>query len=397
MLEKSIQRFFQETADRELPQSRVSIQRALQQGRARLRRRRLARAVGAPLVAASAALAVALAGALPSGSLGHSRPQTHGNSKFAGGAFNPSYLAINFGWLPKGTTVAGGQTSPGEEAISAFTKRADWLFTAYARDMCHAMMAERRFSCSPAVWPEPPGVPSAVSITGRGPVIDGHRSLWLSVGAPRSARLLTLVWEYAPNAWALVQNLWGQKGTATAVRIARGAEFGQHISFRFAARFTSLPPGWRIVGLYFDSQNGRLPAGVYLARAYSIARLRAISPATPDNLGTYDVLDVPVLTIVPVIPDSTGCLFVAPKQEKYTRLTIHGYRLTLGDLLQRGRHGHVRSDLDLCDAHADGVSVDISEIGLGAHPHLALSPDQLMERMQLLGNNPANWVANPLP
>jgi hypothetical protein len=396
MLEQSLRKLFEQQAEVEPPPGLITVASVLRQGRLR-RRRHLIGAAGTPVLAAVAVAAIALTGALPSGSLGHSGPQTHGNGEFAGGAFDPSYLAINFSWLPKGTTVTGGQTSPGEETISAYAKRADWLLTAYARNMCHAMMTERRFSCSPTVWPEPPGSPSAVSITGRGPVIDSHRSLWLSVGAPHTVPRLTLVWEYAPNAWALVQNWFGPSGAATAVRIARTAEFGQHIPFRFAARFTSLPPGWRIVGLYFGSQNGRLPAGVYLATGYSIARLRKISPATPDNLGTYDVLGVPVLSVVPVIADSTGCLFVAPKQEKYTRLTIQGYRFTLGNLLQRGRHGHVRSNLDLCDAHADGMSVDISEIGVGPQPHLALSPTQLMERMQLLGNDPAGWVTNPLP
>jgi hypothetical protein len=134
-----------------------------------------------------------------------------------------------------------------------------------------------------------------------------------------------------------------------------------------------------------------------LATSYSIARLRTISPATPDNLGNYTTPDEPFLTVIPVIPGSQGCLFIEPRLEKLTRLTIHGCRLTLGDLLQHGRHGHVRSNLDLCGAHADGLSVDVSEIGVGTHPRLALSPAQLMERLQLLGSNPANWVTSPLP
>ncbi|HEY2075401.1 MAG TPA: hypothetical protein VGH53_03605 [Streptosporangiaceae bacterium] len=43
------------------------------------------------------------------------------------------------------------------------------------------------------------------------------------------------------------------------------------------------------------------------------------------------------------------------------------------------------------------MSVDVAEIGVGAHPHLAMSPLQLMERLQLLGTKPADWVTNHMP
>ena len=56
-----------------------------------------------------------------------------------------------------------------------------------------------------------------------------------------------------------------------------------------------------------------------------------------------------------------------------------------------------RVTLTSCGAPVDGLSVNIDELGVGAHPHLGLSPMQLMERMQLLGTNPADWVTNPLP
>jgi hypothetical protein len=387
MVEQSLRELFEQQAEVEPPPGRVTVAAVVRQGRLR-RRRYLMGAAGAPVLAAVAVAAIALTGALPAGTLGRGSPQAGGQRALVGGAFDPSYLAINFGWLPKGTRASGGVTSPGAETLSAFTTNESWILTAYARGGCHVMTAER-FRCPPAV---------SQSITGRGPVIDGHRSLWLSVSVPRTVPQLALAWEYAPDAWARVTKESGASLSfaGTAARIARGAEFGQHIPVRFAARFTSLPRGWRIVGLYFDSQNGRLPAGVYLASGYMLARPQTISAATPDNLGDYTT-DEPYLTILPVIPDSAGCRFIGPeRQEKYTRMVIHGYRFTLGDL-QSGTHGHVRSNLDLCDAHADGLSVNVSEIGAGAHPHLALSPTQLMERLQLLGNNPASWVTNPLP
>jgi hypothetical protein len=389
MLEQSLRKLFEQQSEVEPPPGRVTVAAVLRQGRLRRRRHRIA-AAGTPALAAVTVAAIALAGALPSGNARQSSPLAGGRGGLVGGAFDPSYLAINFGWLPKGTRAMGGGTSPGEETLSAYAKNESLIFTAYAPDGCHVLTAERRFQCPPA---------ASLSITGRGPVIDGHRSLWLSVSAPLTVPQLSLAWEYAPDAWAVVTNEFGASpgGAATVARVARGAEFGQHIPVRFAARFASLPRGWRIVGLNLDSQNGSLPAGVYLASGYTLARLQTISPATPDNLGDYTTPDEPVLTVVPVIPDSEGCVFIGPqREEKYTRMVINGYRFTLGDL-QSGTHGHVRSNLDLCDAHADGLSVNIAEIGAGAHPNLALSPTQLMERMQLLGNNPAAWVTNPLP
>jgi hypothetical protein len=60
------------------------------------------------------------------------------------------------------------------------------------------------------------------------------------------------------------------------VRIARAVKYGQHIAVRFAARFTSLPRGWRIGGLLLARDDG-----VYLASTYAIVRVRTIRPTTP--------------------------------------------------------------------------------------------------------------------
>jgi len=76
MLEKSIERLLHQIADQEQPQSQVSIRRALNDGRVRLRRRRLIAAVGTPAFAAAAVLAIVLPSvSLPAGSHG-GRPQS---------------------------------------------------------------------------------------------------------------------------------------------------------------------------------------------------------------------------------------------------------------------------------------------------------------------------------
>ncbi|HTZ93586.1 MAG TPA: hypothetical protein VMB74_14420 [Streptosporangiaceae bacterium] len=399
MLEQSLRKLFQQQAEQAPPPGRVTVAQVLRQGRLRRRRHRIG-AVGAPVLAASAALAVALSGALPSGILGRTGPQAVGYGRLAGGAFDPSYLAIMFGWLPKDTVVAGGMTSPAHEQIAANpTRRENWALNAYPRDVCHAITAERRFRCWPGMFP----AHSTISITGRGPLIEGHGSWWLSGSSPGTApRWLGLAWTYAPHAWAIVQNAFGLSGAATAVRIARGAEFGQHIAFRFASRFTSLPRGWQIIGLDFsgdyDAANG-IPAGVYLAEDYNIADPGTISQATlqQGNFGTTSP-DVPYISVNPVITGTQHCVVVnGTKTIAVTtrHVTIHGYRFVSQQ--QTPKHGHVQSYLSLCGGNVDGLTVNVDELAAGVHPHLALPPLQVMERLQLLGANPADWVTNPLP
>jgi hypothetical protein len=389
MLEQSIERFFREMADKEQPQSKISIQQALREGRTRLRRRRLLRAVGTPALAAAAVLAIAVSGTgLPAGS-GSASPQVGEYGKLVGGAFDPSYLAIGFGWLPAGYSVTSGETSPGADTLYAYRAGGYNLsLWVYARNACHLMPARRRLACVLV------GSGSGQLIARRGPVIDNHASWWLADLAGQS----TLAWEYAPESWAVVSAVsmpTSSAGAASMVRIARAVEYGQHVPVRFASRFTSLPRGWRIVALTFDVNNdgaGRLPAGVYLASSFSIARLRTISPA--NSPGLISSPNVPSIAVIRV-RRQYQCNPLAGGKTRH--VTIHGYLFLLSDLLQPGTHGEVLSELALCRGHIDGLAATVFEAGVGTHPRLVFPPTEVMERLQLLGSKPANWVTNPLP
>ncbi len=385
MLEESVERAFQEMADQVQPHSRISIQQALREGRTRLRRRRLTRAVGAPLVAASAALAIGLTGALPSSLIGGASKQTGGYGKVVGGAFDPAQLVIAFGWLPKGTKVLSGDTSPGEESLYAYGPYEEaWAVGLYARNVCHVKAATQKFTCLPSVRANtalPMSFPAP--ITGHGPVINGHRSLWLD-GRD------SLAWQYSGDAWAVVQHVNSSTDVASVVRIAKAVEYrqpipskyGQHVPITFAARFTSLPQGWRIIGLQFNRDDG-----VYLTWDYQIARLHTISPATPAG-ATME----PDIQITPA-NQSNQCAPPRPGVS-HREVTIHGYRFTLTDQRIR-QHGVVTSYLALCGNHVDGLLAGVSETTVGAHP--GFTPAKVMERMKLLGPVAANWVTNPLP
>jgi hypothetical protein len=377
MLEQSLRKLFEQQAQVEPPPGRISIGEVLRQGRLRRRRRRIS-VVGTPVLAAVAAAAIAL----PLGIVGQSSPQA-GRYEKPVGVFDPSYLAIGFGWLPAGAIVTGGQTSSGGEALSVTGPQGKVAVGVYARNLCHISKTARRFDClgavnAPTVYVGTmPEGNTTLPISGHGPAIEGHDSLWLSAGV-RSV----LAWQYAPGAWTVVQSGSDQ---ATTVRIARAVEYGQHVPVRFASRFTSLPPGWRISGLAFGRDKG-----VYLASTYVIARLRTIRPATPVF---RNVLDGPHISISPA-NSASHCGFIP--QVPVRQVTIHGYRFTVqrstGGPGPRGKFDLVVSAL--CGNHVDGLLVWVSDWSVGGP---MFPPTEVMERMQLLGPKLANWVTNPLP
>jgi hypothetical protein len=329
---------------------------------------------GKPALAAVAVGAIALTGVLPSSAQAKTSPHAGNYGRFIKGAFNPSYLAIKFGWLPKGASVNGGTTQPAFEQIYGYASfSAQWALNAYAKGVCHPLTGDQQFECSQLVDPLQPTVP----ITGRGPVIDGHRSWWIQGGQP------DLAFEYAPGAWAQAQSLGTTGGEATVVRIARRAEFGRHLPFRFANRFTSLPSGWQIIATDFGTGSGE-----YLPDAYKILKLRTISPATPVTMGNDVAPEVPWIGVIPRLKGSHGC-----QHAKSGYVTINGDRY----LLSYSKVTKHRYSQTVTCGDVDGLDVFVSEIGPGAHPRFVLSAIQIVQRMKLLGPRQSNWVTNPIP
>ena len=375
MLEQSLRKLFQQQAEVEPPPGRITVAGLLRQGRLRRRRRRIG-AVGAPLLAAVAVIAIAL----PSGVLGRTGPQAAGHATVSGGPFDPSYLSIKLGWLPAGAVVTGGQVMPGGEALSLAAPHGwIWAVGVYSRNLCHVSKITRRFDClgyvnapTEYVGATPQG--TTLPISGQGPAIDGHRSLWLlDIGS-------ILAWQYAPGAWTVVQS---SNGPATAVRIARAVEYGQHVPVKFAARFTSLPRGWRISGILFARDDG-----VYRVSAIAIARVRAIRLATRGFPGGPDLV---VISISPA-NSTSSCDSVLHTSDR--QVVIHGYRFTFENLRGVGGKQHILWSY-LCANHVDGLLVSVAENGAGGP--MSFPPTNVMERLQLLGNKPSDWVTNPLP
>jgi hypothetical protein len=340
---------------------------------------------GAPVLAAATTLAVAVAGATAWASSGPGSPRPGDHAAFAPGTFNPSVLTVGFGWLPKGSLVLEGQTSAGSEQLWVSSPHSRiWALAAYARNACR-ISATNGFDCVKAVRGGVVNVGSKNPVTGRGPAVNGHASFWVSSDM--------LAWEHAPGEWALVA--LGNGKLATTIRVAKAVKFaaravparyGQRVPLRYAVRFTSLPRGWQLIRLLFgrDSLHGVPGRDVYMASGFTIAKVRRLTATT------QAVADAPFILFGPD-HSANDCVFPhlpgrPPVPTRHVR--IHGYRFVLA------HSGTGKTTVQtLCGSPVDGLAVSITE--LGAHQHFP--PTKVMERLELLGPKPANWVTSPMP
>jgi len=379
MHEESLRSLFKRITSGDQPPSPIRVTDIIRRGRLRRRHARIG-TVGTPVLAAVAVGAIALAGALPSGDLGKKSPPAGSYGKLADGAFNPSYLAIKFGWLPAGTRVTSGETSPGWESLATAGPHGSWTLNVSAPGTCHFIAGPRRLACQDIGTPP---------VTADGPVVDGRRSLWLERG-------LYLAWEYAPNAWAQLFNPQGQRGRHFMVPIARAVEYHQRVLVAFASRFTSLPRGWRILGLQLQPVHG-----LEVAASYQIGRLATIGTGT----ATFSELTgQPMIAVDPAAGGNNRCEI--SKRIPQRRVIIHGHTFKLayyprdpgGSIVDPKAPGGrfpppIPSFVVLCAANAGGLFAQVVEYGA----HQELSPTKVMERLQLLGTSPARWVTNPIP
>ncbi|HUC27583.1 MAG TPA: hypothetical protein VMA73_33215 [Streptosporangiaceae bacterium] len=266
VLRESIGRALHEMADKEQPQSRVSIQQGLRDGRARLRRRRLMRAAGVPVLAAAAVSAIAVGSiSLPLGS------HAHGPNTGTGRHFSALAPYATFGWLPANEPAAPSQQTDLAQTntwgtIDANTENLNdgpWNLTAYAIGACHR--AGNQIDCpNDQRLPGQPNVPvhpcGSNDAEVQAPKVNGRQAFWehnpdqvttVNNGQGQSSvsHMRCLTWEYAPGGWASLSNFSEiNPGKQLVVRIASKIRFGgQQPSLRFAAQFRNLPGKWRVV------------------------------------------------------------------------------------------------------------------------------------------------------
>jgi hypothetical protein len=376
VIESQLGGLFHEIAQGEPAMSGVDTQLAHRRGRARLRRRRAGLA-GTPVLAAAVAVIVALTvGAAPS------RPAAGpATGTAAPREFNPLVPYLSFGWLPPGIKLVDGdilrQVVSLDGARKIFDPR-DWGLSVYAAGQCHLTAQARNLKCTSAAY----GLTS--KIDGRAPVVRGHRAFWSGY---------YLIWPYARGGWALLSAPFpnvpykGPKRVPSierqAVKIADNVRYGAATPpLVFPFQLTGLPANWHVSSVFYVPNAGDLQASRW-----------ALSASKPDpgaDGGLEYQKDLPYFeNIGPATSRSSCYVYSARKNfsDKSVVKIIHGYRV-VETKLQRGG---VRQDL--CSAHADGLSIYISQFG--AHP--PMTPDTLFrDHLRLLGPDPAKWTTKPI-
>jgi hypothetical protein len=281
--------------------------------------------------------------------------------------------------------VAGG-VRPGVAYLTAGRNAlgpSTWDLAVYAAGQCHLTGPARELTCSTQNL----GGLTA-RITGRAPAVRGHRAFWAGP---------YLVWQYARGGWAglslplpysspkLSSPAKRTAAKRDAVKIAGHVRYGAPTPpLVFSVQLTRLPSRWRVSSVYYLPDAGVLRVSRF-----------ALGTGNPD-LGADGGLEyqtnLPYFSSIDPAALRKGYCYRAPNRknssERSTSKTINGYRVVLthrvlGTLPRQ----------DLCSAHADGLSLYISEFG--AHPPISLA-SLFRDHLRLLGANPANWTSKPI-
>jgi hypothetical protein len=385
--QESIGRALHEMADKEQPPSRVSIQQARRDGRARLRRRRLMRAAGVPVLAAAAVSAIAVGSiSLPLGS--------HAQEPSAGTGRHFSALApyATFGWLPakepaapsQQTDLATYNTWGTIDRTSEQLNNGPWTLSVYPAGTCQR--AGNEIECpNDNPIPGQPNEPADLcgSDVVHAPPVSGRQAFWEhnvnqvttvknGQGQSSVSHIRCLTWEYAPGGWASLSN-YGviNPSEHLVVQVASKIRFGgRQQSFKFAAQFRNLPGKWRVVP----------PASFYLFRRVG-HELRYMGVQHGALLAQDFAITDGATTVgvdVNVFPSKrTQCVTGTPGCR-----VINGYHVSV----RKSAGTEVISAPD-----ADNLSVSLS----GSQQNLGLL-FRVFADMTMLGRNPAAWTTQPI-
>ncbi len=382
MLENDLRAMFEWQATADQPPAQISLPVARRRALP-LHRWRRAAALGAPIVAAAAAVAIGLTASLLSGTAATRPAQPSHGSQVGSSQFNPLVPYAAFGWLPAGQQENGGRSSLGVLDLNADPGGLLDLVVYYP-GQCRLTAA--RLTCGSAL------TGGGMVLTGRAPDVGGQAAYWgrelpaqltepyLPSGYPKHGRPLLLpmlAFRDPQGGWALLvypepaikSTLRGMTypSRSAVVRIADNVRFGQTTPLVFPARLTGLPRQWRTVQTVNFTRDGRSLRGFLL---------RLGPPA-----GAYSVPHELYLDL-----NQGGGL--NPCQTGVTCEMIDGYRVALAHWGAQTASGPPVPVYALTAADADGVLVSITVTG----PRPPLSPAQIFaDHLQLLGPDPANW------
>jgi hypothetical protein len=347
------------------PPAGISIAGAIRRGHSRLRWRR-ARLAAPPVLAASAVLAVALAGPLTAGAAGPAHQPVAATQQRAAVAAPRQLSALvpyaSFGWLPPGEALRSGGNGPVSDYLNAYAgTHFKWQLTTFAGDACRLTEKRTMLTCSLGG--------QAYGLGGRAPAVSGHRAFWVSFPrSPQGRQHQAVVWQYAPNGWAELGSATGARQAPTSLlRIASTVSFGgSNRPVMFAAQLTKVPASWRVAIDSFEVANRRL-----LATEATFAA----------NGSESD--DLPFVTTSTA---HSACYFYPGGQS--VRRMINGYRIVVNTIRDADSR---RATYQVCAPDVNGLFLFISVDGLRP----VITPVTLFRHLRALGTNPANWSAAP--
>ncbi len=350
------------------PAAGISIAGAIRRGHSRLRWRR-ARLAAPPVLAASAVLAVALAGPLTAGPAGPAHQSIAAAAQPAVVAAPRQLSALvpyaSFGWLPRGESLRSGGNGPVSDYLNAYAgPHFRWQLFTYAAGVCHLSGKQNVLSCSVSGQAE-----QVYDLAGRAPAVSGHRAFWVSPGqgSPRSHRHREVVWQYAPSGWAELASATGGQSSTSLIRIGSAVSFGSsNQQVKFAAQLANVPESWEVTTSSFQVARGALLATevVFGAAGSNSADL----PSVTTSIGY------------------SACYFYPGGQSVHR--VINGHRVVVNRIpAADGRP----TTYQVCAPDVSGLSLFISVDG--GHP--VITPVTLFRHLRALGTNPANWSAAP--
>ncbi len=390
MLESDLRDLFNRQAAAKLPRSPISIPAVRRIGRARMLRRR-AGAIGSPILAAGAVVAVVLAGTFAAGP---GKPSSTSGVPAAPKLFNPLVPYAATTWYPYQPSLVGSDdwhsalllrasARASGESTEVVLYAAGWCTRAGSKLSCGSTAAATRLDGT---------------VTGRAPDVQGQPAYWtrytggnLLPMRPSSGDAEMVAFQYARGGWAVAETTGSR---ADAIRVASSLQYGKTAHLLFPFRLTGLPEQWSEV-LFASFTHP--PAASAQSPAESVLLLG--SPATRPGTAAKNPLTVVASNMTAVGPHCrTAAVKVGRVGQRLRRvrhshsrtttcpsMVINGYRVYLNTPPVTGKQTLFTPD-------ADGLYLYEQTVASTA----LLSPTAVFaHHLQLLGANPASWTTTP--
>jgi hypothetical protein len=323
-----------------------------------------------PAVAAIAAVAVIVSGALPVRTSG---PAAVHGSAAAPHQFDPLIPYARFGWLPPGKHITAAYTSAASEELEVGPTGSphSWALQVYDAGSCNHTSGQLlrllhgghqpTMKCT-LNWDTFEGRATLANpVSAVAPPVNGHRAFWATPVCDThqcNAAAAMVVWNYAPGGWARLAG----PSRSDALKIARNVTFGTPTAhaIRFPVTITGPRPSWRVTMVQSAPSGGVLAAQQW-------------------TLGT--TATAPSFTVLPQGPNRAPCTLQPASASR--RQIINGFHVTTTITAQGSQ---------ICAPHARGMSVYIFT---GAK----VTPDAIAlfaHHLRLPGPNPATWTTQPL-